>query len=88
MKFCCLVAGSAAALATHASYRAKATRAFKAFYAATWLTLGPAVILYAQPDRDDLEKRLRASRGAVHLPSAEVREAQLRALRGTVEKEK
>lgn len=87
LKFCLLVAGSAAALATHASYRAKATRAFKACYATTWLTLGPAAILYAQPDREELEKKLRASRGAVALPSAEVRNAlkaaQFRALRGT-----
>ena len=78
-KFCLLVAGSAAALATHFSYRAKATSAFKACYATTWLTLGPAAILYAQPDREELEKKLRGRA----LPSAEVREAQFRALRGT-----
>lgn len=85
-KFGLLVAGSAAALATYAAFRAKATRAFKAGYVTTWLTLGPAAILYAQPDREELEKKLRASRGAAALPSDEVREAQMaaqfRALRG------
>ena len=64
---------------TGLSYRAKATNAFKAGYAITWLTLGPAAILYAQPDREELEKKLRGRM----VQSAEVREAQIRALRGT-----
>ena len=88
-KFCLLVAGSAAAAATQLAYRRKATNPFKAAYATTWLTLGPAVILYASPDREDLEKKLklRAPQGAAAPLSAETREAQLRALEGFAKKE-
>ena len=76
-----LLAGVACALGTYAAWRAKATNAFKASYALAWLTLGPAAILYAQPDRDELEKTLRA-KNAWGVVSAEAREAQMRAMRG------
>jgi hypothetical protein len=74
--------GSAAALATRHAWKLKATKAFKASYITCCLTAGPAAILYASPDRAALEKKLRASRGAVVLPSAEEKEAQFRALQG------
>ena len=82
------VVGAAAALSTHFAWRAKATNAFKASYATTWLTLGTATILYVQPDREELERKLRASasaRESLTPVSAEAREAQIRALRGTAE---
>jgi hypothetical protein len=64
LKFGLLVVGAAAALSTHFAWRAKATNAFKASYATTWLTLGTATILYVQPDREELERKLRASASA------------------------
>lgn len=88
LKFGLLVVGVAAALSTHFAWRAKATNVFKASYAATWLTLGTATILYVQPDREELEQKLRASAAAradtngVALVSAADREAQIRALKG------
>ena len=88
LKFGLLVVGAAAALSTHFAWRAKATNAFKASYATTWLTLGTATILYVQPDREELERKLRASasaRESLTPVSAEAREAQIRALRGTAE---
>ena len=57
LRFGLLLAGAAAALGTHAAWRAKATNAFKAAYATTWLTLGTATIMYVQPDREAMERR-------------------------------
>jgi hypothetical protein len=88
LKFGLLVVGAAAALSTHFAWRAKATNAFKASYATTWLTLGTATILYVQPDREELERKLRASasaRESLAPVSAEAREAQIRALKGAAE---
>jgi hypothetical protein len=88
LKFGLLIVGAAAALSTHFAWRAKATNAFKASYATTWLTLGTATILYVQPDREELERRLRASASArehavTFAPvSAEARAAQIQALKG------
>ena len=87
LRFGLLVVGAAAALSTRAAWKAKATNLFKASYATTWLTLGTATILYVQPDREDLERKLRASRGAAATPvSPEIREAQIQALRGSTER--
>ena len=50
--------------------------------------MGTATILYVQPDREELERKLRASasaRESLTPVSAEAREAQIRALRGTAE---
>lgn len=87
LRFGLLVVGAAAALSTRAAWKAKATNLFKASYATTWLTLGTATILYVQPDREDLERKLRASRGAAATPvSPEIREAQIQALRVSTER--
>ena len=87
LRFALLVVGAAAALSTRAAWNAKATNLFKASYATTWLTLGTATILYVQPDREDFERKLRASRGATATPvSHEIREAQIQALRGSTER--
>jgi hypothetical protein len=48
----------------------------------THLSLRPPIDTPSHPARP-AEKKLRASRGDIVLPSAEVREAQIRALRGT-----
>ena len=56
-----LLAGVGAAASCYVAFKRKHTKLFKATYAASWLTLGPAAILYASPDRSDLEAKLRAS---------------------------
>jgi hypothetical protein len=81
LRFGLLLAGAAAALGTHAAWRAKATNAFKAAYATTWLTLGTATIMYVQPNREAMEKKLRESSRGVAATSVEDRDAQIRALR-------
>ena len=52
-------AGCVAAMSTYGAYRAKWTNVFKASYASTWLTLGPATLMYVTPDeatqREDRE---------------------------------
>ena len=51
-------AGCVAAMSTYGAYRAKWTNVFKASYASTWLTLGPATLMYVTPDEATQRKRI------------------------------
>jgi len=51
-------AGCVAAMSTFGAYRAKWTNVFKASYASTWLTLGPATLMYVTPDEATQRKRI------------------------------
>ncbi len=86
-------AGCVAAMSTYGAYRAKWTNVFKASYASTWLTLGPATLMYVTPDEATQRERIaKASRGratAVEAggpigQTAEERRAQIETIRRSV----
>ena len=86
-------AGCVAAMSTFGAYRAKWTNVFKASYASTWLTLGPATLMYVTPDEATQRERIaKASRGratAVEAggpigQTAEERRAQIETIRRSV----
>lgn len=88
-------AGCVAAMSTYGAYRAKWTNVFKASYASTWLTLGPATLMYVTPDEATQRERIaKASTGRATSveagggrigQTAEERRAQIETIRRSVE---
>lgn len=87
-------AGCVAAMSTYGAYRAKWTNVFKASYASTWLTLGPATLMYVTPDEATQRERIaKASAGRARAveaggrigQTAEERRAQIETIRRSVE---
>ena len=89
-------AGCIAAMSTFGAYRAKWTNVFKASYASTWLTLGPATLMYVTPDEATQRKRIaeassrrRSTAGQVESgqigQSVEERRRQIESMRMSVE---
>ncbi|KAK3259280.1 hypothetical protein CYMTET_31714 [Cymbomonas tetramitiformis] len=66
------------------AFKKKATVPFKAAYFFSWVTAGPAIIMLVQPDKEELEKKLRA-KGVLDDASLDEarrsRQAQMDALR-------
>ena len=87
-------AGCVAAMSTYGAYRAKWTNVFKASYASTWLTLGPATLMYVTPDEATQRERIaKASVGRATSveagggrigQTAEERRAQIETIRRSV----
>ena len=89
-------AGCIAAMSTFGAYRAKWTNVFKASYASTWLTLGPATLMYVTPDEATQRKRIaeassRRRSTAGHVESGQIgqsveeRRRQIESMRMSVE---